>query len=102
MRELKLSEAQIDEMLGEDDDEQDEDDAFLVWPENWDCAMVFLSLGSRWKVDGLSGRYDGIERADIESTLRLMGIEPGRHRQIYEEFQIMERAALEVLNRERH
>lgn len=86
-------------MLGEDDDEQDESDAFLVWPENWDCVMVFISLGALWRVDGMSGRYSGVGRGDIESTLRLMGIEPGRHHQILEEFQIMERAALEVLNR---
>ncbi len=97
-----LSEAQIDEILGVDEAvEEQEPDEFLIWPENWDCWNVFKSLWSRWPTDGLSGRFYGIERPDIESTLRILQIDPSKHAQIFEQFQVMEREVLEVFNREK-
>ena len=96
-----MTEAQIDEMLGVQDDTEEEEntDKFLVYRENWDCVTVFSSLGSRWKPDGMSGRFYGLERADIASTLQLMQIKPDQYRQIFGDLRIMESEALRIFNR---
>lgn len=78
---------------------QEEAGELEIYPCNWDAVQVFLSLTPRWQIDGLSGRYQGIPRPDIESSLRLMQFECGRHRELFEDFRVMERAALEILNR---
>jgi hypothetical protein len=86
-------------MIGAGDDE-DGADAFLVMPENWDSVQVFEMLNRCWRVDSFNGQYLGLDRSGIESTLRLAGIPPERHREIFEDLRIMEGAAIEVLNRE--
>lgn len=88
----------------EDSEEEtsDEDaDCYEVWPDNWETFTVFISLSARWQIDGMSGRYQGFLRADIESTLRLMQIESSRHLEIFQNLQVMEGAAMKELNRER-
>lgn len=72
----------------------------MVLPENWECVQVFLALTMCWRIDSFNGRYMGLDRPAIESTLRLTGIPPERHREIFEDLRIMENAALESLNRE--
>jgi hypothetical protein len=98
LRDLKLSDEQIDAMLGAEDDDAGDADAFWVLPENWDSIQVFSSLNRCWRLDSFNGKYLGLDRPSIESTLRLMGIPPDRHREILEDLQIMENAALQVLN----
>jgi len=85
--------------LLDDRDAKQEDEYFSIWPENWKTLQIFLSLGSRVCVDGLSGRYSGIPRADIESTLNMSNIRPTKRREMLQSLLAMESAALEVLNR---
>lgn len=85
-------------MLGAEDEDGAED--FLVMPENWVSVQVFSALNRCWKFDGFNGKYMGLDRPGIESTLRLLEIDPALHRQIFEDLRIMENAALESLNRE--
>lgn len=80
-------------------DAEQEDEYFAIWPENWKTWKIFLSLGSRMCADGLSGRFCGIPRADIESTLNMSNIRPTKRREILQNLIAMESAALEVLNR---
>jgi hypothetical protein len=98
-----MGEEQIDQMLGTnsapEDDEPEEENVFLVWPENWDCVRVFLSLGSRWMADGMSGYFYGMERADIWSTMQMLQIEPPRYSQVLEDFLVMEAEVLKVFNK---
>ncbi|MDE2388923.1 MAG: DUF1799 domain-containing protein [Betaproteobacteria bacterium] len=82
-----------------DRDAERDDEYFAIWPENWKTMQIFLSLGSRLAVDGLSGRINGIPRADIESTLNMSGIRPTKRREMLQSLLAMESAALEVLNR---
>jgi hypothetical protein len=108
LRDLKLSEEQIDVMLGaelvdaedEGDSESDSGGDYSVLPENWESVQVFLALSLCWRVDGFNGIYLGLDRPGIESTLRLLSILPERHREIFEDLRIMENSALELLNRE--
>lgn len=85
---------------GDEDDAEQDEAIFWVLPENWDCVEVFCSLGSRWQVDGMTGKFYGFARGDIVSTFELMQIKPDRYLQIFEDLQVMERETLKVLNRE--
>ncbi len=87
------------QQLIDDMDAEQEDEYFAIWPENWKTLQIFLSLGSRLAVDGFSGRYSGIPRADIESTLNMSNIRPTKRREILQNLIAMESTALEVLNR---
>ncbi|WP_090700703.1 DUF1799 domain-containing protein [Nitrosomonas aestuarii] len=80
---------------GDDDD----DGLFAVWPENWDAVVVFCNLRNCWRVDSMSGRYMGILRGEIRSTLQLMQIDEKDHATLFEKIMIMEDAALGVMNR---
>jgi len=86
-------------MLGAEDGGDQDEDAFLVMPENWDGVRVFLALSRCWRVDGFNGLHLGLDRPAIESTLRLMAIPADRHRDIFEDLRIMESAALPALNK---
>lgn len=77
----------------------DEEDCFLVWPENAKTVRVFEALRRCWRVDSMAGQYLGLDRTQIESTLRLMRIHHRKHLLILGELEIMEDAALEVMNR---
>ena len=83
----------------EEQEADHDDDYFAIWPENWKTLQIFLALGNCWHVDGLSGRFSAIPRADLESTLAMFNIRPPKRRAILKSLIAMESAALEVLNR---
>ena len=83
----------------EPDEAEDEDEAFEVWPENWETVQVFVALGTCWRVDGFNGRWLGLDRTQIDSTLRLMRVPIARRREVFEDLLVMEAAALPVINR---
>ncbi len=79
--------------------DDDDDGLFPVYAQNWDTVTTFCNLRHCWRVDSWTGRYMGIIRSEITSTLGLMQIAPEKHLVIFEDLMIMEDAALEVLNR---
>ncbi len=60
---------------------------------------MFLALGNCWERNPLNGAYIRLDRPSIESTLRLMRIRRRHHLDIFNALRVMEKAALEVLNR---
>jgi hypothetical protein len=72
---------------------------FEVLPENWEAVRIFSRLGSQWKI-GAFGGFIGLDYPALESALRMMRILPSRRPGLFESIQIMEAAALEVLNEE--
>lgn len=74
--------------------------SFAVWTENAETLRVFLALNRCWRIGELNGKYLGLDRPAIESTLRLMQVPRKRQPEIFEDLRVMEHAALEVLNRE--
>lgn len=74
-------------------------EVFAVWPENTETLNVFLALNRCWRIGELNGRYLGLDRPSIESTMRMMQIPRKRHAEIFGDLRVMEHAALEVLNR---
>jgi CRISPR/Cas system-associated protein Cas7 (RAMP superfamily) len=73
-----------------------------VWEENWDTLMVFLSLSTQWRreIPAMAGQmlWHGLDYTAVESVLRLMG-HWAKRQEIFESLQIMEAAALPVLNK---
>ncbi len=71
---------------------------FDVWPENAETLGLFLRAGTQWRVvAGMGGgQYLGLDYAGVEAMLRLARV-PDR-RAVFEDLQLMERAALQVLN----
>lgn len=59
---------------------------------------VFWALGNCWRIDSMAGRWLGLDRPAIESTLRLMGVKRKKRSGVFEDLRVMEGAALEVLN----
>lgn len=56
-------------------------------------------LDDCWQFDSEAGRFTGIDRVQMESTIRLMGIPPKRHREMLMNLKAMQAAALPILNR---
>lgn len=84
------------------DDEEDPDDdpaRFPVLARNWEAVQVFLALGNCWERNPFNGAYIRLDRPSIESTLRLMHIRRRHHAELFHALRVMEKAALEVLNR---
>lgn len=73
-------------------------DDLLIYPDNWPAVQVFFALANCWRVDYMAGRYLGIDRPAIESTMRMMGVKRKRRGGIFEDLRVMENAALEALN----
>lgn len=73
------------------EDEQD------VWPENWPALELFSALATQWRV-GMSGAT-GLDYAAVAATLTMLQIDPDDHPERLREIQIMERAALETMNK---
>lgn len=96
MRELGVTEDQIDSLS----DEDEADGRFPVYPENWLTVEVFLRCASRWDIiSGFSGMFHQSLRTDgIESVLRLMQIPDSDKLEIFDNLRVMEAAAKEVLN----
>lgn len=85
--------------IAEHEQQGDNDDDFAVWPENWQTVMVFVRLRRCWRIDRFAGVCDGLDRPAIESTLRIMGIKKKQRPEILAKLEIMEDAALPILNR---
>lgn len=85
---------------GDDNNENDDEtELFGVYPENWQAVMVFVRLRRCWRVDRFAGVYDGLDRPAIESTLKMLGIKKKDRPEILAKLEIMEDAALPILNR---
>lgn len=99
LRELGFTEDQIDEQLGVADEEVEESNDFEVYPDNWESVRVFVALSRCWNIDSFNGIYLGLDRPAIESTLRLMSIAPDLHAGIFEDLRVMEKSALDAMNK---
>ncbi len=85
-------------------EEEDEDDQeqFLVYPCNWPTVQAFQRLSRSWSVAaGMGGLiYLGLRPEACESVLRLMKIPDSEQLEVFDGLRVMESAALEVMNRE--
>ena len=70
---------------------------FLVLPDNWTAFEAFNSLGTQWRI-GFGGPT-GLDYAVIPDVLKLHQIPDADWRDVFDSIRVMERVALEVMNR---
>lgn len=77
-----------------------DEDAFEVWPENWQAITIFTRLHAAWHVIGtLQGLHTlGLDPARVKALLDLLGIKRKARPALMDDLQIMEQAALPLLN----
>lgn len=71
-----------------------------MWPDNAETVATFLALQSQWRVGPLGG-YLGFDYPGLQAALAMRGVKPKARRQLFDDLQAMERAALRVLNEKR-
>lgn len=72
-----------------------EPEEFEVMEENWPAVQAFLRVSTQWRVGGMGGIF-GLDYAAVEAALRMLGCD--NPREIFDSIQVMEYAALPVLN----
>ena len=75
-----------------------DDDHFEVWEENWDALMMFLRMQTQWTVT--MGGYVGLKYEVLLGASGLMSLyDVENPREMLEDLQVMEAAALSELNK---
>jgi len=69
---------------------------FKVHPDNWDAVILFCSLSTQWAY-GAMGGVIGLNYAGVSLPLEL-AIQPDKQADVFAQIQLMERAALKVMN----
>ena len=80
--------------------DEDTADAFEVFSENWDSVLFFLRVGTQWNaISGMERvHWLGLNYAGVETR---MPKSKKKRKKLWDDLQIMEATALEVLNRQK-
>lgn len=70
---------------------------FEVFPENWDAVMFYIGLRTQWRFAPFGGVI-GLDYPGVEAAMRMQRIPAGNRPALFGKIQIMEGAALVVLN----
>lgn len=72
-----------------------------VLAENWETVTVWCSVWRQWRWIPLpmGARRAGLDWQQVESALRLNGLDAARWPKIFRGLEVMQEAALEVLGR---
>lgn len=70
---------------------------FEVWPDNWPAVEVFLRCQTQWRTT-MTG-VCGLDYSAVEWLFRLYGVKD--QPAVLEGLQVMEAAAIKILNKER-
>jgi len=74
------------------------DEHFEVWEENWETVVMFLRMQTQWSVT--MGGYVGLKYEVLLGASGLMSLyDVSNPREMLEELQVMEAAALSELNK---
>jgi hypothetical protein len=75
-----------------------EEEHFEVWEENWETLLMFLRMQTQWTV--AMGGYVGLKYEVLLGASGLMSLyDVENPREMLEELQVMEAAALSELNK---
>jgi len=75
-----------------------EEEHFEVWEENWETVVMFLRMQTQWTVT--MGGYVGLKYEVLLGASGLMSLyDVENPREMLEELQVMEAAALSELNK---
>lgn len=80
--------------------EKDESQDFEVWPEHQDAVQVFLAMEHQWQKRLIGKRliYDSLRYEALKTVV--WGLEIAMNKTLFRDLQTMERAALEILNKQ--
>jgi len=84
LRQFGATEEEIDRQLGP------EEDAFSVWPENWEALNAFLLMNTQWVV-GMNGPT-GLDYTRVKDGLSMAGVE--MNPELFSKLRTLETAAL--------
>lgn len=71
-------------------------DDFEVWPENWDAVVMWSRIQTQWRTS--AGGVIGLDYSALAWLFKMYEVEDPRA--LLEDLQIMEGAALTVMNQE--
>lgn len=94
-----MDEAEAQAYVESQEPDEAEPENFPVWADNREALEVFLRLRTQWRVavGMVETLYLGLDYAGLEAALRM--IKTSDKRTLFADLQVMEFAALEVLNR---
>jgi hypothetical protein len=70
-------------------------ESFDVFPEHWDAFEIFARMTTQWSV--AEGAFVGLNYQSLDLLFKLYKIRD--RRQAFEDIQVMEAAALKILNK---
>lgn len=76
-----------------------QEDAFGVWPCNWESVSFFLTLSTQWRV-GMGGAT-GLDYTAVITLMREFGWPKDKRQRIFDDVRAMEVEALAVMAEER-
>ena len=82
-------------MLGLTREEADEAAIAEVWPDNLTVVNVFVAMSTQWQVG--PGGAIGMIYSSLEPVLRLNGVPRKEWAELFNDFRVMEAAALEQI-----
>jgi len=73
----------------------DVDDAFEVWPDNWQAFLVMDSMGTKWRTGacGATGLYYGV----LPKVMKLVGVPAKDRPGVFQDIRVMESEAIAVM-----
>lgn len=72
------------------------DEDFGIWPENWPAVQMFLRVQTQWRTT--MGGVIGLDYAAVQWLFKLYDVEEPRS--LLEDLQVMEVAAMAVINKQ--
>jgi hypothetical protein len=76
-----------------------EGDPVEVWPDNWQAVNLFSRLGTQWRV-GFSGPT-GLDYMAVWTLIDRQRLDAEAADEMFDCVQVMERAAMDVMNENR-
>ena len=73
----------------------DVDDAFEVWPDNWQAFLVMDSMGTQWRT-GACGAT-GLDYGVLPKVMTLVGVPAKDHPGVFQDIRVMESEAIAVM-----
>ena len=73
------------------------DDFLEVWPENWPASALFRSIRNQWRV-GMGGAF-ALDYGVLFHRMDRLHLDPDDYEQMFSDIQVIESAALPVINK---
>lgn len=72
------------------------DDVVEIWPEHWDAYVLFAYMRTQWRAGGMG--VIGLDYGTLHRKMDRMGLGPQQYDELEADIQIMEIAALNLMN----